>query len=165
MAGRTQEGLKGLDKVLKNLTQEATKIEGRSLKGLIRGAIIIQRSTLKDPPTTPIEEGNLRAGFFIVTYKGALKEGASPNFKGEGAAQAINSHSDTLASAAAEIGASSYPALMLGYSADYAAWVHEMVGEMINWTKEGSGAKWFEASIKKTTGEVLVVIAEEAKIK
>lgn len=45
-----------------------------------------------------------------------------------------------------------------GYSANYALWVHEMVGD-INWTREGSGAKWLERSINRNHDVLMQIIA------
>ena len=59
------------------------------------------------------------------------------------------------------------PAMNIGFSANYAIFVHEMVGEKskkINWNRPNSGAKFFEASLKRNMNEVLQIIQREAKI-
>lgn len=53
-------GLEGLDAVIANLNREVSKIKGRSLKGLIRAAIVVRRDMDKTPPLIPIDIGNLR---------------------------------------------------------------------------------------------------------
>ena len=55
--------LKGFDKVVRNLRREVKKIEGRTMKGLIRSAIVIRRDMDKTPPLIPVDEGNLRASW------------------------------------------------------------------------------------------------------
>ena len=54
------------------------------------------------------------------------------------------------------------PAVRFGYTANYAAAVHEMMdsvaGKPINWNRLGSGPKFLEASIKRNTQEVLTII-------
>ena len=64
-----------LDKVIGNLNREIKKIEGRSLKGLIRGSIIVRRSMDETEPLIPVDKGNLRASWFTdpqVTIKGPI---------------------------------------------------------------------------------------------
>lgn len=56
--------LKGLEQVVRNLNREIKAIEGRSLKGLIRAAIIVRRSTEETPPLVPIDKGFLRNSWF-----------------------------------------------------------------------------------------------------
>ena len=54
------------------------------------------------------------------------------------------------------------PYVMFGYTANYAAAVHEMMqsvsGNPINWNRPGSGPKFLEASIKRNTQRVLEII-------
>jgi hypothetical protein len=49
----------------------------------------------------------------------------------------------------------------MGYTSNYAAWVHEMVG--VHWTREGSGAHWFIAAIQRNHETIMTIIAEHAK--
>ena len=147
MAG-TMEGMIGLNTVLRNLAQESKAIEGRTLKGLIRGAIIIKRDMLQTPPTVPWKTGNLVGSFFIVTSKGSVQQGMP---------------SEGLDVALAEVVTFDGPAVTLGFGAEYAVFVHEMVGA--NFTKEGSGAKFMISSLNNTRQKVLAVIREEARIK
>jgi len=120
--------IKGMDNLLRNLNKEIKKIEGFSMKGLIRAAIIIRRDMDKTSPLIPVDEGNLRASWFT-----------DPQHTPKG------------------------PSLRLGFAANYAWYVHEMVGA--NFSRPGAGAKFFEASLKRNdkNGEILRVIKEEAK--
>jgi len=54
--------------------------------------------------------------------------------------------------------------LIMGYSANYALWVHEMP-EATNWSFQGSGPKWFERKLKTHRKEMLALIGKDAKIK
>lgn len=54
--------------------------------------------------------------------------------------------------------------IIFGYSANYALYVHEMIGP-INWSRPNSGAKWFEYAIKRNADRVLALIARRSKIK
>jgi len=48
--------------------------------------------------------------------------------------------------------------LIIGFSANYATYIHELVGQNINWTRPNSGAKFFEASIKRNINEIRSII-------
>jgi hypothetical protein len=54
--------------------------------------------------------------------------------------------------------------VVFGYSANYALYVHEMIGPT-NWTRANSGAKWFEYAIKRNRDRILALIAGRSKIK
>lgn len=54
------------------------------------------------------------------------------------------------------------PAVIMGFSANYAPFVHENVGA--SFKRPGAGAKFFEASIKRNGPQMLTVIAQEAKV-
>ena len=54
----------GLSAVLNNLNREIKALDGRIMKGLIRSAILVRRSTEETPPLTPVDTGNLRASWF-----------------------------------------------------------------------------------------------------
>ena len=54
--------------------------------------------------------------------------------------------------------------VVFGYSANYALYVHEMLGA-INWSRPNSGAKWFEYAIKRNVDRILAIIAGNVKIK
>ena len=60
----------GFDKVMTNLNLEIAAIRERSLKGLIMGAAIVRKDMEKTPPKTPMDYGNLKASWFVVTNKG-----------------------------------------------------------------------------------------------
>ena len=163
--------LKGIDKVLANLNKEIKKIEGRSLKGLIRGSIIVRRAMEKEVPKTPIDTGNLRSSYFTVTNKGGTPHGRSPNFTNKGFdgkekkvdiaklqvdhEKAVNKHKTNAKGPT--------PFIIFGYSANYALFVHEDIGA--NFQRPGAGAKFFEVALQRNTKKILEVIAKEAKIK
>jgi len=62
-----------------------------------------------------------------------------------------------------------FKAVMMGFSANYAVFVHEMLDEIyekkINWKRKGSGPKFFEASLKRNTLKILAIIRKNAKIR
>jgi hypothetical protein len=59
--------------------------------------------------------------------------------------------------------------LVMGFSANYAIFVHEMLdsvnGKKINWGRPNSGAKFLEASLKRNTELILKTIRDNVEIK
>lgn len=137
-------GLKGMDIVLRNLNKEIQAIEGRSMKGLIGGAIIIREDMDKTPPLIPVDTGNLRGSWTTWPYREGKIFG-----------------------------------LIIGFTANYAAFVHEMIGPWEPGWRYGPGKgrkrwyiprpdaapKFFEASMKRNKDNVLEEIADNAQIK
>jgi len=153
----------GLHKVLENLNKEIMQIEGRTLKGLIRGAIMVKRSMETTPPLTPVDQGNLRASQFTVTSRGNIQSGKAPAFKGDGAAEMTAKHSAVTEKYLLEATFTKQPMVILGYSAFYATYVHENIGATFQ--RPSAGAKWLQAAIENERDNILRVIREEAKIK
>jgi len=158
-----QVKLHGFDKVMRNLNKEIEGIKGRSLKGLIRAAILIRRDMEHTSPRIPIDTGNLRASFYTVTSKGRITRGASPRFKGKQAKTLAADHPGEVDEARKLIGQEGRPAVALGFSAFYAFFVHEMVGA--HFQRPGSGAKFFESALKRNHDKIVKVIQEEARLK
>ena len=60
------------------------------------------------------------------------------------------------------------PGLLIGFGANYAVFVHEMVDKeagVINWNRPGSGAKFFEQSLTRNEKLGLQTIRDNAYIK
>ncbi len=60
------------------------------------------------------------------------------------------------------------PGLLIGFNANYAIFVHEMVGDegkQINWNRPGSGPKFFEQALTRNTKLILQTIQKNAYIK
>lgn len=159
--------LKGLNDVVGNLNKAIKQIEGVTLKGLLRGAIVVRRAMDKTSPLIPVDTGNMRNSFFIVTYAGDISQGASPNFVNRPgmeqlAAKMTADHSAILATEKGAISGRKVT-ITLGFSAYYTAYVHEMVGA--NFQRPGAGAKFFQAAFNSTGPEVLALIKKEAQLK
>ena len=60
------------------------------------------------------------------------------------------------------------PFVLLGYWANYAAAVHEMMqsvtGKPINWSRPGSGPKFLEASLKRNSTRILMIVRRYSEI-
>ncbi len=172
--------LKGLDQVLRKLNQEVQKIEGRTLKGLIRAGILVRRSMDKESPKIPVDTGNLRQSFFLITSEGKVQMGKQPSFAGQKPWTAYKAHKKSI-SEIANVSGPSGPFIQLGFSAAYSVHVHEMVGRSgmakrglsnmrkgigdINWKRKGSGPKFLENAIDRNILEIVYIIAKEAKIR
>ena len=153
--------LTGLEDVLKKLKAETDKIEGKTLKGLIRAAIIVQRDMDKTPPMVPVDLRNLQHSFFTITSEGSIEIAGGP-FVGPEAALMTTQHSSVISSVRNAKIIVSGPFVALGFSANYAAKVHEAVN--VKFKKEGSGAKFLESALDRNTKEILEVIQKEAMI-
>lgn len=59
------------------------------------------------------------------------------------------------------------PALQIGFEANYAAAVHEMVdrGRHIDWSRPGSGPKYLEKALDRNKLEMLKDIQREARVR
>jgi len=69
------KNISGLSKVVHNLNREVTKIQSRTMVGLIQSVIIIRRDMDKTPPLIPVDYGNLRASWFASPFRMPDKEG------------------------------------------------------------------------------------------
>lgn len=161
-----EDKLKGLKDVINNLNKIVAKVEDKTLKGLIRAAIIVRRDMDKTSPLIPVDWGNLRASWFIVTSEGEIPYGAVASFRGPFGPKVATAHSATLAEAATMRPVNG-PFVVMGFGAYYARYVHEMgidPPKEINWSRPGSGPKFFENSIDRNLLEMVYVIAKEAKV-
>ncbi len=157
--------LKGLETVMANLNKEVGAIERRTAKGVIQAAIIVIRATEKEPPKVPVRDGNLRASRFLVSSSGSqLVPGENvAGFKGGGAGDLEARHSSVISGAMAYAISSRIPVAVLGFSANYAPWVHEM-DQATMWTRTGSGPKFLEAHLHNKRFEVLKEIGRNIRI-
>ncbi|MFA5935007.1 MAG: hypothetical protein WC827_03930 [Candidatus Paceibacterota bacterium] len=55
--------------------------------------------------------------------------------------------------------------ITFGFSANYALWVHEMIGPDIKWSKPGSGPKFLQKAIERNHDTILQIIADKMKVK
>lgn len=130
-------GLRKVKNKLNNILRR--KLPNATYAGLIAAATHIQRQTETVEPITPrrsgAEGGNLVESWRIVPEKS----------KGE----------DNV--------------VRMGYWANYAAFVHEMTvppyTKPINWSRPGSGAKWFEIAIKRNEKEIIRIVAQHTNVK
>jgi hypothetical protein len=129
--------IKGLEQVMRNLNTRINSIPDRTLKGIIRGVAQIRRDMDKTAPLIPVDKGNLRASFFVVTSQGSVTQGASPRFKATGKKTTLTAsemmklqsvHANTISEMMSKAKAlsSKGPFVVFGFGAYYALFVHEM---------------------------------------
>lgn len=145
---------------MKDFNSEVQDMRGRTHKGLIKAAIILQRAA---EPGTPVDTGNLRASWFTVSYKSGSQGGGS-RFEGKDAAKLKSKHMKVLQQAqglAQQVGSRKRPVVVFGYSANYAPFVHEMVGA--SFSRPTAHARWLYAAMKKSQNDMLEAIRQEAE--
>jgi hypothetical protein len=171
---------KEIQNVMANLNRELTNIKVRSARGLILSAALVRRETETTPPLTPVDWGNLRASWFITASRiknvgtpqimneanKVVKEG---NFRGPNKAKMAADHSSTVAEAQATVDgiARNRIAAMMGYTANYALYVHEGPrGDLgARFQRPGAGVKWLEAAIKRNSKRIVDIVRDNAQIK
>jgi hypothetical protein len=156
---------KGFAEVEANLNRELERIKNASIQGLIKAAAHIRNTTEHTPPVTPLDTGNLRASWFVVTAK-SNPVGKSAGFKGDKAGVMAMEHTMTIAEAQAWAAANSTGKLkfiMIGYSANYALYVHENIGAQY-WSRASSGPKWFETAVKGESAKILQIVKDNVQI-
>lgn len=166
-------------KIMANLNREMLLIKERTTKGLLLAAIDIRRDMENQVPFIPLDNGNLRASFFITTKKGgnyrlAQYEVKNAKFKSsklatipatpKTLAKLRADHPVVLQQAQEEL-ATHDIGVMLGFSAFYAAPVHEMVGESVNWKRPGSAAKFFQAAVYRNFDKIIYTVKANAQIR
>jgi len=150
---RGKKGLTGIDTVNLNLHRVLDQVKDKSLAGMVDASIVIRRDMEDTPPTIPMDLGNLRASWFTTSRKGG---GSNRKFVGKNAGKFAAERSSAIASTRAVVNAQKEPSLIMGFSANYAAPIHEMVG--VNFKKKGSGAKFFQSALARNTKLILKII-------
>jgi hypothetical protein len=163
--------VQGLDEVIRNLNIEIAKIKGATKQGLIKSFALIRYNTEHTPPLTPVDLGNLRASWFVVTATSVPVGRGTEQFKGLKAAEMLSDHASTIQECQEIAKSDAIKKIIVigGYSANYAVYVHEMLGtesgKEIMWSRPGSGAKWLEWAFTRCSGDILVIIAENARVR
>jgi hypothetical protein len=155
--------LRGINEVNRNLSKEFKGIKARTKEGLLEAGVLIRR---KMEPLIPIDTGNLRASQFATVGD---KEGATgEEFKGKRANQMKRRHSVVVQKTKAFAKTKKYPFMVLGFTANYAAAVHERTtskkGNPINYKRPGSGPKFLEKALLENKDEILIILGKNAKV-
>lgn len=160
----------GIEEVMRALNAELATVQNKSRSGLVHAAAYIRNETEKRPPLTPVDLGNLRASWFVVSSLWGVKEGKSPKFKnrpGRAGKKAnlsgkmAQDHSLAIAAAQATVAAKPLMVVM-GYSAYYAYFIHEAMD--YRFQRPGAGPKWFQAAITNNRNQLVYIVGKYAKI-
>ena len=155
--------IKGIKEIEKSIKAQVKKINNMSMKGLIDMAIVVRRSTETESPITPLDTGNLRASWFITTaFIKPPNDSLSGKFKGSKAAKMKSTHSSTISEMSAKAKASRVPFLIMGYSANYAVYVHEKMNAKFK--RPNAGAKWLQTSLEANANKMIKIVAKEIKL-
>ena len=152
--------IKGMNKFMKNLNKEIRGIKNRTHAGLVNAAIIIQR---KAEPGTPLDLGNLRASWFTASITGSKSE---PKFKSDKTGELASGHLQVLNKAKMQVEGANIlgrPMLVFGYTANYAAFVHENVGAKFK--RPTAHARWLFKALQDSRKEILEEIRKAARIR
>lgn len=155
------KALKGLDTVMKNLNKEIQKIANQTPAGLITASIIIQRATEKESPKTPVDTSNLRSSFFRVIT--GIPTDNKGKFRGKDAGTLAADYTSAISELKADVDARRYPTLIVGFSANYAIWVHENMEAKFK--RPGAGPKFLEEAVNNNKALILNAIRDNVKIK
>lgn len=152
--------LKGVKEVMRNLNNAIQEIEGASMEGLIRAAIIIRRDMEDTPPKIPVDYGNLRAGCFIVTARGAEPQLGS--FQGPEAGKRSAEYNQVTSMARSILSMEQQPSVGIGFSANYAVFVHENL--QASFKRRGAGPRFFQTALERNYNTILDTVRKHAKI-
>ena len=159
----------GLDKVLLGLNRAINKIEGGTIQGLLEAAVLVKAESIR---LTPIDTGNLRASAYILWGGGKVKtRGRSePTFKSvakgkKGSAERFSNIARLAAEHSTVINERKgvfrrHPFAEIGYTAHYAALVHEAV----NRNFRVGGAKFLELALRENSRNIFAIIKRRARI-
>lgn len=133
---RKKGGLIGIDTVTAGLNSRLLKMKGYSAMGLSEAVTYIRRDMEKTPPLVPI--GKSRPGYTGGNLRASWTQ-KPILLKGKD------------------------PGIIFGFTANYAFWVHEMIGQGINWSRPGSGPKFMQAALNRNVRVILKIIGESVK--
>lgn len=167
--------IKGFDKVGRNLNKALINLKDNTVDGMDKAARRVHTDANTTSPRIPVDTGNLRRSRFIVDSRGEVPFGRNVSFAPrsggkEGGGGMSAHHSSVIASMRNSAMMGSHLRTVYGYSASYAYYPHEMggavnSGKVINWTRTGSGAKFFETAIKRNNKTIPKIIYKHNNIK
>ena len=150
----------GIERINKALAASAKKAEMLSMQGMIQASIVIRRDM---KGKVPVDTRNLEASWFTVTTKSTL---TAPNFSGKDAGKMQGDHASVLGENKGKVVASPMPSLIMGFSANYAAAVHEgrtKKGGQMKYKKPTAESKFFEKAINRNKKTIVALMGAEVK--
>lgn len=138
-AAGIKERFSNLKQMEVDLNNKLKKIKGGTMVGLLQAASFLRRDMDTTPPLIPIDTGALRESWFV---------------------RQINSNIEHLIKIECGFGDN---------SVNYALYVHEMTSppysHEINWSRPGSGPKFFEAAIARNINSIIFIVKTNVEIK
>ena len=165
MPKTTNTPKRNLESVIKNLNKEISKIEGRTLKGLLHAGMFISAEATKG---APIKYGNLRGSRYVLwsgggeNTSGTFRSGTKADKKTKAislkssVAEMAKRHADIIARRKSAIGKDR--AVEAGFTASYAIAVHE-----INKNYHKGTWKFLQFAIRNNKDKILAIIKKFAK--
>lgn len=160
--------LSGIDKVMKNLNSVFEKIEKDCYPALIECSIVIRRDMTNTAPKVPVDLRNLEHSWFAVTRESSVN--TSSRFTGPESSVLSSDHSAAVSESKSLVSAKRKPSMVMGFSANYAVYVHEMVDANFARPKDGksrrpgAGAKFFERALQRNEKQMLQILQNHLKI-
>jgi hypothetical protein len=165
----------GFEEVEKNLNRALENMKINSTEGLTKVAAAIHKDADLIPPRIPRDTGNLRQSRFIVNNSGNVvwgnKAKFAPRGKGKwGGGEMAANHYALINKYRGEAKIKDHPYVICGYTAPYTVYVHEMgiavnAGKRINWTRPGSGAKFFQSAMMNKRKQMMGMLYKTTNIK
>ena len=146
--------VEGLDDVLEDLNKDIAGIKTRTRKGMITAGLLIQR---KAQLNVPVDFGNLRASAFTIWSQGGS---VAAQFEGEDSASMSMEHARVVKNEMLGIKGNALfdLAVIVGFSAAYALYVHE---DMTAKHNVGT-SKFLEKAFVENKEAILFAIQNEA---
>jgi len=151
--------LLGVDEVINSLNEKLQKIGNKSMRSLIKAAVLIRRDMDKSPPVVPVDLGNLRASIFI--FSGSTKElKQDANFVGQNSGKLSADHNTMVSEEMSAI--SGKKLVSIGVSASYAEEVEYDTSKKRK--RPGSGGGWFRSAIARNEQAIVKMVKKDSKI-
>ncbi len=149
--------LEGLSNVLRNLNAVIKQKELNIKAGLMEAALVIKADSVRE---TPIDLGNLRGSAFVIVTE-QQPDNPSPSFSGADSGDMASNHSKAMIEGQGIVKGNVHDfSAIVGYSANYAFWVHEMPA---TYNFNSGSNKYLEKAVLKNEKRVFDILAKWAK--
>ena len=149
--------LEGLSNVLRNLNAAIKQKELNLKAGLMEAALVIKADSVRE---TPIDLGNLRGSAFVIVTE-QQPDNTAPSFSGTDSGEMASNHSKAMIEGQGIVKGNVHDfSAIIGYTANYAFWVHEMPA---NYNFNSGSNKYLEKAVLKNEKRVFDILAKWAK--
>ena len=149
--------LQGLSTVLRNLNAAIKQKELNIKAGLMEACLVIKADSVRE---TPIDLGNLRSSAFVIVTDNP-PDNSAPSFSGTDSGEMASNHAKALTEGAGIVKGSIHDfSGIIGYTANYAFWVHEMPA---TYNFNSGTNKYLEKSALKNEKRVFEILVKWGK--